>query len=110
MSLRVRCTNCQTTFLAAGDAMRTSIECPKCGTRHRLPEPDGSRTPSQPAVAVSEPGAAGTVFVPSTESRARTSRRRCVIALVCLAILLAGGVAALVLRPWYYPRIYPARP
>ncbi|MGO9600568.1 MAG: hypothetical protein ACLP7Q_21505 [Isosphaeraceae bacterium] len=104
MSLRVRCTKCQTAFLAPGDEPGTTIECPKCGAPHRLPEPHGSQTPSQPPVAVSELSEAGTVFVPSNESRGRTSRRRWMIALSSLAILLAGGVTALVLRPWYRPR------
>ena len=80
MSLRVRCTKCQTAFLAPGDEPGTTIECPKCGARHRLPEPHGSQTPSQPPVAVSELSEAGAVFVPSIESRGRTSRRRWIIA------------------------------
>jgi hypothetical protein len=103
MSLRVRCTKCQTAFLAPGHEPGTTIECPKCGARHRLPDLERSQTPSQPPVATSEPAETGTVFVPSIESRVRASRRRWMSALIILVFLLAGGVAALVLRPWYQP-------
>jgi len=103
MSQRVRCTKCQTTFLARGEEPGMANECPKCGAWHRLLDSHESQTPSHPPVAMNDPGEVGTVFVPSIESRERTFRRRWMIALSSLAILSTGGVAALVLRPWYWP-------
>ena len=38
MSLRVRCTRCRAAFLTADDQPGQTVECPKCGARHRLPE------------------------------------------------------------------------
>ena len=75
-----------------------------------FPHRAGRLTPSRPRPVPSPepppsaPLPSGSVFVPSTESRARSSRRHWIIGLAALVILVLGGVAALVLRPRIKPR------
>jgi hypothetical protein len=104
MSLRVRCTSCRTAFLTPLDQPGATVECPKCGARHRLPQPaERVDTPEQPPTP--EAGKpSGSVFVASGESRARTSHRRWLVVLAGLAVILLAGVAALVLWPRLKPR------
>ncbi len=104
MSLRVRCTGCHTAFLTPMDEPGATVECPKCGAQHRLPQAAArSQTPEPqaPAAPLSTPSAS--VFVPSGESRARSSRRRWFVGLAALALVVLAGVAALVLKPRLKP-------
>ena len=69
MSLRVRCTRCRPAFLTAEDQPGQTVECLKCGARHRLPGPraqDAATIEPDRRAEVGEP--AVTVFVLSPES------------------------------------------
>src|SRR5208283_2040809 len=105
MSLRVRCTSCRTVFLTPIDQPGATVECPKCGARHRLPqsaEPVGTPRPQAPSALASTPSAS--VFVASSESQTRSSRRRWFVGLAGLAVVVLAGLAALVLWPRLKPR------
>ena len=105
MSLRVRCTSCHTAFLTPIDEPGATVECPKCGARHRLPqsaEPVDTPEPRAPASPPRAPSAS--VFVASSESQSRSSRRRWIVGLTGLAIVVLTGLAALVLWPRFKPR------
>ena len=105
MSLRVRCTSCQTAFLTDVEEQGASVECPKCGAVHRLPRLEKPVPASEPRVAAPvNPASASSVFVPSSDSQIRSSRRRWIIALAALAIVLLACVAALVYKPRFKPR------
>jgi len=104
MSVRVRCNVCQTAFLTDVEPAGSTIECPKCGARHRMPQaaaPDTASGDSTPGPSVGE---ASSVFVASGQSRERTSRRRRGWLLAVLAVALLAGVAALVFWPRFKPR------
>jgi DNA-directed RNA polymerase subunit RPC12/RpoP len=104
MTQRVRCTRCQTAFLTAEDQPGQTVECPKCGARRRLPEltkPVDTAIEPDHQAEVAEPAA--TVFVPSPESTARSSRRRWLLAFAALAVALLAGVAGLILWPRLRP-------
>ena len=105
MSLRVRCSSCRTAFLTPIDQPGATVECPKCGARHRLPEPAervDTPQPQAPSALASTPSAS--VFVASSESQARSSRRRWFVGLAGLAVVVLAGLAALVLWPRLKPR------
>ena len=105
MSLRVRCTSCRTAFLTPIDQPGATVECPKCGARHRLPqpaEPVDTPQPQAPSALASTPSAS--VFVASSESQTRSSRRRWFVGLAGLAVVVLAGLAALVLWPRLKPR------
>ena len=106
MSLRVRCHSCRTAFLTPIDQPDATVECPKCGAHHRLPqsaEPVDTPQPQAPSALASTPSAS--VFVASSESQARSSRRRWFVGLAGLAVVVLAGLAALVL----WPRLKPHR-
>ena len=89
MSLRVRCTRCRPAFLTAEDQPGQTVECLKCGARHRLPGPraeDAATIEPDRRAEVGEP--AVTVFVLSPESTARSSRRLWILAIAGLALAL----------------------
>src|SRR5271157_5537111 len=105
MSLRVRCTSCRTAFLTPIDEPGATVECPKCGAQHRLPQPaerEETPEPQAPSSPASTPS--GSVFVPSSESQTRSSRRRWFVGLAALAVVVLAGLAALVLWPRLKPR------
>ncbi len=110
MSMRVRCSSCQTAFLTDVEEPGATVECPKCGAHHRLPAPSRPVDTPAPQTAPSAepipsaPVSSTSVFVPSTESRARSSRRLWMAGLAVLAILVLGGVTALVVWPRLKPR------
>jgi len=100
MSLRVRCTSCRTAFLTPIDQPGATVECPKCGAHHRLPQPaerEETPEPQAPSSPASTPS--GSVFVPSSESQTRSSRRRWFVGLAAPAVVVLAGLAALVLWP-----------
>ena len=105
MSLRVRCTSCHTAFLTPIDEPGATVECPKCGAHHRLPQPaerEETSEPQAPSSLLSTPSAS--VFVASSESQTRSSRRRWFVGLAGLAVVVPAGLAALVLWPRLKPR------
>ena len=104
MSLRVRCTKCQAAFVTAEGQPGQTVECPKCGARHRLPEPrERTGAPVETVRQAEVPQPAETVFVPSPETRARSFRRRWILAISILAVLALVGVAGLI----FWPRLRP---
>ncbi len=105
MSLRVRCTSCQAAFLTATDEPGSTVECPKCGAQHRLPQAAARENTSEPQAPSSPPHTpSASVFVPSSESQTRSYRRRWFVGLLALAVVVLAGVAALVLKPRLKPR------
>ena len=105
MSLRVRSSSCRTAFLTPIDQPGATVECPKCGVRHRLPEPAervDTPQPQAPSALASTPSAS--VFVASSEPQTRSSRRRWFVGLAGLAVVVLAGLAALVLWPRLKPR------
>ncbi len=105
MSLRVRCTRCRTAFVTADDQPGQTVECPKCGARHRLPKAGQTEAPIvDPVPEPVKSAEAASVFVPSQASSVRSSRRRWVLLLSLLALMVTGGVAALVVWPRVRPR------
>lgn len=110
MSLRVRCSRCQTAFITAGGEPGGTLECPKCGARHRITGPVRDKQPvvqpaSEPEGSKPAGGAeAASVFVASESSRARSARKRWLLGLAVVALLAIGGVAALVFWPRVKPR------
>lgn len=105
MSLRVRCTSCHTAFLTPVEQPGATVECPKCGARHQLPQPaEPVDMPAPQAPASLAPTPSASVFVPSTETQTRSSRRRWFAGLAVLAVVVVAGLAALVLWPRFKPR------
>lgn len=106
MSVRVRCTKCRTAFLVPDDAGGTTVDCPKCGTKHRVPVAPGAAPPPPLPTAIPEPEAGDevtSVFRPSEEARARkSSRRNRILLALLLPLLIAGGVALV-----FWPRVKP---
>ncbi|WP_165230949.1 hypothetical protein [Aquisphaera insulae] len=105
MSTRVRCTACKTAFLAADEPPGGVVECPKCGSRHRLPG-TSAPSPTRPVQPPVPPPSAemSNVFVPSTEATGRTSRKRWLLLLLIPAILVPIAAAVLVAWPRLKPR------
>ena len=113
MSVRVRCTKCRAAFLVPDHAEEATVDCPKCGTKHRFPTAPASppsATPGAPppppptAVPESETGDEVTsVFRPSEAAQARSSSRRNRVLVGLLLLLLIAGGTALV----FWPRIKP---
>jgi len=102
MTLSVRCTSCRTAFLTPIEQPGATVKCPKCGVRHRLPEPAervDTPQPQAPSALASTPSAS--VFVASSEPQTRSSRRRWFVG---LAVVVLAGLAALVLWPRLKPR------
>jgi hypothetical protein len=82
------------------------LECPKCGARHRLPAAARQDAKPAPPSAPAPPSTADdvtSVFVPSSEQRARRSVRRWLFVVASLAIVAATGVTMMI----YWPRIKP---
>lgn len=108
MSVRVRCTKCRAAFVVPETAGGTAVNCPKCGTKHRVPAiPTPPPPPPLPTAAVEpEPGpvdAVTSVFRPSEEAKARSSTRwRRVLLGLLLLLLIAGGTALV-----FWPRVKP---
>ncbi len=109
MSVRVRCSKCQTAFIVANDRSGDVVPCPKCGARHKIPT-DETAAPilsrSQPASRTPAPAVdeVTSVFRPSQESRARSTWRRNRAVLGALLLLSAAAAAALVAWPKLRPR------
>lgn len=100
MSVRVRCTKCQSAFLASEPA-GSVVACPKCGAQLRLPagEKPSPTLPRAVPVRDDDPDEATSVFQPSPEARERKSSRRKLWAAVLGLLLVAGVSAFLVLWP-----------
>ncbi|WP_165073275.1 zinc ribbon domain-containing protein [Paludisphaera rhizosphaerae] len=100
MSVRVRCTKCQSAFLAS-ELPGSVVACPKCGAKLKLPgatKPEPT-LPRIVPVRDEAPDEATSVFRPSPEARERKSSRR-KLWLAALGLLLLAGVSAfLVLWP-----------
>ncbi|WP_165251149.1 hypothetical protein [Paludisphaera soli] len=105
MSVRVRCTKCQTAFLAPDGPPGEPIACPKCGARHKPPAAKPEPRPAPAAVREDDDADEATsVFRPSPEARERKSSRRKLLLLGLLLLLLAGVAAALVAWPRFRKR------
>jgi len=116
MSVRVRCTKCRAAFLVPDNAGGTTVDCPKCGTKHRVPAAPAATTPATPGaappppplpVATPEPEAGDevtSVFRPSEAAKERKSARRNLLLIGLLLLLLIAGGTALVFWPRVKPR------
>ncbi|MDG3006150.1 hypothetical protein [Paludisphaera mucosa] len=105
MSVRVRCTQCQTAFLVPDDHDGDVVACPKCGAR-RKPPAAKVEAPTLPTARRVEPAAdeATSVYRPSAEAKERKSSRRKLVAIGLMLVLLAGVAAFLVLWPRFRKR------
>jgi predicted Zn finger-like uncharacterized protein len=105
MSIRLKCTSCQTAFMIADDQAGGRVACPKCGVKQTaagkaLHVP---KTPAQAAAAA--PAQESSVFV-EAEASPRSGRFRKLGSGV-VTLLLIGGVAVAVawpaLKRWWNP-------
>ena len=81
------------------------MECPKCGAQHRVPRPAEREQAPEPPLPSSPPNTpSSSVFVPSSESKIRSSRRRWFVGIAAITLVVIAGVAALVLKPRLKPR------
>ena len=109
MSVRVRCSKCQTAFMAANDRPGDIVPCPKCGARHRIPAaeaaaPTLARSQPHPTPQATPQDEVTSVFQPSDESRARSAWRRNRLAIGLLLLLSIAAAVALVAWPRIKPR------
>ncbi|WP_435015926.1 hypothetical protein TA3x_003483 [Tundrisphaera sp. TA3] len=121
MSLRLRCHECRTVFVASTEQVGESVDCPKCGASQVVPPPKAplhgtGPVPDEPVAAESRLGArlkapepaepAGSVFVPKPPKAPATKSRRGLWA--SLLVLAAVGVGVAVAWPaiqrWWDPR------
>ncbi len=99
MSIRLRCASCRTAFVTSDDQAGRAIDCPKCGTKQKVPatvvveEAPAPATLSGPTRAASSES----VFVPTEPAPRR--RRGWKIVLGVLGLLLVTGVGVLVALP-----------
>lgn len=97
MSIRLKCAACRTAFVTSDDQVGQVVACPKCRAPQKVP----SVAPvAEPAAQESE-----SVFVPAdTPPRPKRGRK---VLLGLVALVLVGGVGALVAWPkinaWLHP-------
>ncbi|AMV40509.1 hypothetical protein [Planctomyces sp. SH-PL62] len=106
MSVRVRCTKCQTAFLAPDEPQGGTVACPKCGTLHKAPPPKPEPRPVPVAIRVGddEPDEVASVFRPSPEAKERKSSRRWFVLIGLLLLVLAGVATYLAVWPRFRKR------
>jgi len=87
----------------AGERPGNIVECPKCGTRHKIPPAEANDAPPAAPPAPKEDEATS-VFRPSAESKTRSAAKRNLIVLGLLLLATAAGSVFLIVWPRFKPR------